>query len=359
MAHPQLAIVIVNYKVKHFVAQCLDAVAAAIKTIDTEVWVIDNASNDGSVAFLREEFPWCNIIANEKNVGFARANNQVLRATKAEYVLLLNPDTLIGESTLAECIRFMRVRPEAGAVGIRMMNAQGNFLPESKRGMVTPFVAFCKIAKLGKLFPKSRLFNRYYLGHLPNDKVCEAPILSGAFMFIRRTALEQAGYLDERYFMYGEDIDLSYSILKAGFRNYYLPIPMLHYKGESESAAANQERYFNAFYGAMELFYDKYHQGSTFLRSLIKLSIAFRKRIDKRSVKKETHSIRIPKPLDLSPSSPLATVASGDSVEVDRTQCSYDYLLSLMKSAEGKRITFFIRDPHRGITLGPGGILRE
>ena len=273
----QLAIVIVNYKVPHFVAQCLDSVLQATRNIDAEVWVVDNASGDGSLEMLSPQYPSVHFIANSENVGFARANNQALRQVDAEYSLLLNPDTLIGESTLEACLHFMQQHPEAGALGVRMMNAQGEFLAESKRGLVTPFVAFCKIAQLGRLFPKSAVFNRYYLGHLSKVEVQEAHILSGAFFFARSEALRKVGYLDERYFMYGEDIDLSYSILQAGYRNYYLPIPMLHYKGESESVAQGEGRYLDAFYGAMELFYDKYHTGQAWLRRLMHGAIRLKK----------------------------------------------------------------------------------
>lgn len=164
-----------------FVAQCLDSVLQATRNIDAEVWVVDNASGDGSLEMLSPQYPSVHFIANSENVGFARANNQALRQVDAEYSLLLNPDTLIGESTLEACLRFMQEHPEAGALGVRMMNAQGEFLAESKRGLVTPFVAFCKIAQLGRLFPKSAVFNRYYLGHLSKVEVQEAPILSGAF----------------------------------------------------------------------------------------------------------------------------------------------------------------------------------
>lgn len=355
----QLAIVIVNYKVPHFVAQCLDSVLQATRNIDAEVWVVDNASGDGSLEILSPQYPSVHFIGNSDNVGFARANNQALRQVDAEYSLLLNPDTLIGESTLEACLRFMQQHPEAGALGVRMMNAQGEFLAESKRGLVTPFVAFCKIAQLGRLFPKSAVFNRYYLGHLSKVEVQEAPILSGAFFFARSEALRKVGYLDERYFMYGEDIDLSYSILQAGYRNYYLPIPMLHYKGESESAAQGEGRYLDAFYGAMELFYDKYHTGQAWLRRLMHGAIRLKKSLDKRSRKKTLPLTNRPIAVDLRQPDALDAIPSGSAVVVDLSLISYDLLLQTMCGAEGRGITFLLHDPKRKVTLGPGGIVPE
>ncbi len=353
----QLAIVIVNYKVPFFVTQCLDSVLKATQNIDADIWVIDNASGDGSVERLAPLFPTVHFVANSENVGFARANNQVLRRVEAEYSLLLNPDTLIGESTLEQCLAFMEQHPEAGAVGVHMLNAQGTFLAESKRGIVTPFVAFCKITQLGKLFPKSARFNQYYLGHLSRDTVQESPILSGAFFFARSHALREIDYLDERYFMYGEDIDLSYSLLRQGYKNYFLPLPILHYKGESESMAVNEGRYLDAFYGAMELFYDKYHTGQPLLRWCIHKAVRTKKFLDRRSRKKKTHSAHLPIPVDLNDPLALQQVPDGASVVVNLAHTSYDHLLETMKCAEGRGITFLLYSPHRGVTLAPGGVV--
>lgn len=353
----QLAIVIVNYKVPFFVAQCLDSVLQATRNIDVEVWVVDNASQDGSVERLSPLFPTVHFVANSENVGFARANNQVLRKVDATYSLLLNPDTLIGESTLEQCLQFMEQHPEAGALGVHMINAQGEFLAESKRGIVTPFVAFCKIVQLGKLFPKSARFNRYYLGHLSKEEVQESPILSGAFFFARSEALRRVGYLDERYFMYGEDVDLSYSLLQAGYRNYYLPLPMLHYKGESESVAADEGRYLDAFYGAMELFYDKYHTGQSWLRGLMHGAIRLKKSLDKRSRKKILSTPQAPIAVDLRVPNALNNIPKGSAVVVDLSLVSYDCLLQTMRSAEGRGITFLLHNPKRGVTLAPGGVV--
>lgn len=253
----KLSIVIVSYNVKHFLDQCLYSVQTAIKSIDAEVFVVDNLSGDGSCEMVREKYSWVNLIENKKNTGFAVANNQAIRLSQGEYVLLLNPDTLVQEQTFHRCIAFMDSHPNAGALGIKMIDGKGNYLPESKRGLPTPAVAFYKISGLIKLWPKSERFAKYYMGHLPNDQINEIEILAGAFMFMRKKTLDMVGLLDEHFFMYGEDIDLSYRIIKAGYKNYYLPEPsIIHYKGESTKKGSIN--YVMVFYKAMILFAQKH-----------------------------------------------------------------------------------------------------
>ncbi|MEZ4985741.1 MAG: glycosyltransferase family 2 protein [Saprospiraceae bacterium] len=230
----KLSIVIVNYNVRYFLEQALLSVRKAIRAIDAEVFVVDNNSVDDSVAVVREKFPEVKLIANADNPGFSIANNQAIRQSKGQYVLLLNPDTVVEEDTFEKCIAFMDAHPEAGAVGVRMIDGAGKFLPESKRGFPSPWVAFAKSFGLSALFPTSRLFNHYHLGYLNEMETHEIEVLAGAFMFMRRAALDKAGLLDEAFFMYGEDIDLSYRIVLAGYKNYYLPeTSIIHYKGES------------------------------------------------------------------------------------------------------------------------------
>ena len=253
----KLSIIIVSYNVKHFLDQCLYSVQTAIKDIDAEVYVVDNLSGDGSCEMVREKHAWVNLIENKQNTGFAVANNQAIRLSRGEYVLLLNPDTLVQEQTFRRCIEFMDSHPDAGALGIKMIDGKGNYLPESKRGLPTPAVAFYKISGLIKLVPKSERFARYYMGHLPNDQINEIEILAGAFMFMRKKTLDTVGLLDEDFFMYGEDIDLSYRIIKAGYKNYYLPEPsIIHYKGESTKKGSIN--YVMVFYKAMILFAQKH-----------------------------------------------------------------------------------------------------
>ena len=253
----KLSIVIVNYNVEHFLEQCLFSVRKAIANIEAEVYVVDNNSVDGSLKMLAEKFPEVKVIANKDNVGFSRANNQAIRVSTGEYVLLLNPDTVVEDDTFTKTIEFMDTHPDAGGLGVKMVDGKGRFLPESKRGLPTPATAFYKMFGLAKLFPHSKRFARYYLGHLDNDEVNEVEILSGAFMLMRRETLDKCGLLDETFFMYGEDIDLSYRIILAGYKNYYYPkTRIIHYKGESTKKTS--VNYVLVFYKAMEIFVKKH-----------------------------------------------------------------------------------------------------
>lgn len=261
-----LSVIIVNYNVKHYLEQCLESVRRASQGLQVEVFVVDNLSTDGSVPYLRERYPGVIFIENKENVGFARANNQAIRQSTGKYVLLLNPDTIVAEDTFEDFVSFMDAHPEAGGAGAYMLRTDGTFAPESRRGLPTPFVAFCKMSGLASLFPKSRVFGRYYMRYLDENKANEIEVISGAFMWLRREALDKAGLLDEDFFMYGEDIDLSYRILKSGYKNYFLPSRMLHYKGESTEKSSY--RYVYTFYEAMRLFFRKHYAHYSFLVSL-------------------------------------------------------------------------------------------
>lgn len=253
----KLSVVIVNYNVKTYLQQCLRSVLKALEGLEGEVFVVDNQSTDGSLEMVREEFPTVKLLANQENVGFSRANNQAIRASKGEYVLLLNPDTIVGEEVFHTVVRFMDRHGEAGGLGVKMVDGTGRFLPESKRGLPSPTVAFYKIMGLSRLFPRSRTFGRYHLGHLPENEVAQIEILSGACMFLRRKVLDQVGLLDESFFMYGEDIDLSYRITLGGYQNWYFPeARILHYKGESTKKSS--VNYVLVFYNAMVIFARKY-----------------------------------------------------------------------------------------------------
>ncbi len=271
----KLTVVIVNYNVKHYVEQCLHSVERAIEGLDAEVVVVDNHSHDDSVTYLQERFPWVNIIANNHNSGFSRANNMAIRQTQAEYVLLLNPDTIVGENVLRECITFMDEHPDAGAVGVKMLKSNGEKARESRRGLPTPMTAFYKVCGLCDAFPESKRFGKYYMGYLPWDEASEIEIVSGAYCMVRRAALDQVGLLDEDFFMYGEDIDLSYRVLKGNYHNWYLPVRILHYKGESTQKSSF--RYVHVFYDAMLIFFRKHFGQMTFLLSIpIKAAIYFK-----------------------------------------------------------------------------------
>lgn len=273
----QLSIIIVNYNVKYFIEQCLHSVQAAIKNIETEVFVVDNNSVDGSCAMLKEKFPWVQLIENKKNVGFSVANNQAIVKSKGKYILLLNPDTIVEEHTFEKIIQFMDSNPEAGGLGVKMIDGKGNFLPESKRALPTPMIAFFKIFGFSMLFPKSRTFSKYHLGFLDKNKIHEVDVLSGAFMLLRKETLDKIGLLDETFFMYGEDIDLSYRITKGGYKNYYYPeTTIIHYKGESTKKGSLN--YVMVFYNAMIIFAQKHFskQNAKIYTFLIKLAIYFK-----------------------------------------------------------------------------------
>ena len=255
----KLSVVIVNYNVCYFLEQTLLSVRRAVQKLGqpTEVFVVDNNSADGSVAMVRTRFPEVILIANTDNPGFSKANNQALRLAKGEYQLLLNPDTVVEEDTFCACCEFMDAHPDCGGLGVKMLDGQGRFLPESKRGLPTPAVAFYKIFGLASLFPKSRTFGRYHLGFLDKDKTHEIEVLSGAFMLLRQQALNAVGLLDEDYFMYGEDIDLSYRLTLGGWKNYYFPgTRIIHYKGESTKRTS--VNYVFVFYRAMVIFAQKH-----------------------------------------------------------------------------------------------------
>lgn len=286
----QLSVIIVNYNVKFFIDQCLDSVKKAMKNIELEVIIVDNNSIDGSLEMIQDKYSEFQLIANKDNVGFSKANNQGIKISKGEYVLLLNPDTIVEEDTFKKVIVFMDTHPNAGGLGIRMIDGKGNFLPESKRGLPTPMVAFYKIFGISAVFPKSKKFGQYHLGHLSEYETNEVDILSGAFMLMRKEVLDKVGLLDEDFFMYGEDIDLSYRIQKGGFKNYYFAdSKIIHYKGESTKKSS--VNYVFVFYNAMVIFAKKHFSGKNanlfsflikiaiYLRAFLALSVRFVKKM--------------------------------------------------------------------------------
>ncbi len=271
----KLSIVIVNYNVKYFLEQCLLSAKKAIKGLEAEFFVVDNCSSDNSIAYLKSRFPFVNFIENVDNLGFAKANNQAIRLCKGEYILLLNPDTVVGEHVLENVCRFMDEHPESGGVGVKMINGEGAFLPESKRGFPSPWTSFCKIFGLSFLFPKSKIFGKYHLKYLDENQLHEIDVMAGAFMMIRKETLDKCGLLDETFFMYGEDIDLSYRITLAGYKNYYLPESIIHYKGESTKK--DKIHYVKIFYHAMLIFFRKHYPHYSKLYALfIYFAIGFR-----------------------------------------------------------------------------------
>jgi GT2 family glycosyltransferase len=273
----KIAVIIVNYNVEFFLEQCLNSVQKALEYVSGQVFVIDNNSIDGSVEMVERKFPQFNLIANKDNKGFSKANNQGILLTDAEYILLLNPDTVVEEDTFSKVIEYMDAHPKTGGLGVRMLDGKGQFLPESKRGLPSPAVAFYKIFGLSKLFPKSKKFGQYHAGHLSEFETNEIDILSGAFMLMRKEALDKVGLLDEAFFMYGEDIDLSYRIQKGGYNNVYFPeTRIIHYKGESTKKSS--VNYVFVFYKAMIIFAKKHfsQKNAKLFSFFIHLAIYFR-----------------------------------------------------------------------------------
>ena len=271
----KLSVVIVSYNVSHYLLQCLDSLQRALRGIDGEVIVVDNHSRDNSVTLVHQAHPEVKVIENLHNLGFSKANNIALRQAKGEYALLLNPDTIVADNTIRDCIAFLDLHPDAGAAGVMMLNADGTVAPESRRGVPTPLTSFYKLSGLCRMFPRSPRFGRYYLGHLPWQTPQQIDIVSGAFCMLRRSVLDKVGLLDEDYFMYGEDIDLSYRILRHGATNWYLPYPILHYKGESTQKSSF--RYVHVFYQAMLIFFRKHFSHLGLLVTLpIKTAIWFK-----------------------------------------------------------------------------------
>ncbi len=269
-----VSVIIVSYKVRYYIEQCLNSVLRSVP--DAQILVVDNKSDDGSVEYLRDKFPQAEIIANDFNAGFGKANNMALAKAMGRYVLFLNPDTVVAERTIPGCIGYMDEHPEVGAVGVRMQYGNGRFALESRRSLPTPSVSFWHMTGLGKLFPGSKVFGKYHCTYFNKDMECQIDVVSGAYMFVRREALDKVGGFDEAFFMYGEDIDLSYRILQAGYQNRYLPLPIVHYKGESTNKTSY--RYAKVFYDAMLIFFNKHFKRySRLLELLVRLVLGFRK----------------------------------------------------------------------------------
>ncbi len=273
----KLSIIIVNYNVKFFLEQCLQSIISSKTRFKFEIICVDNNSVDGSIRMLEEKFPEVILINNSNNVGFAKACNQGIKIAKSEYILILNPDTLLEEDTLKKALAFMDANPIAGGLAVKMIDGKGKYLPESKRGIPTPAAAFYKMSGLAKLFYPSKIFGKYHLDYLNNNETHEVEILTGAFMLLRKSVLDKVGMFDEDFFMYGEDVDLSYRIVKSGYTNYYFPeTQIIHYKGESTKKSSI--KYIFSFYKAMLIFANKHFskRSVTLLSLLLNFAIYFR-----------------------------------------------------------------------------------
>jgi GT2 family glycosyltransferase len=262
----KLSVVIVSYNVRSYLEQCLQSVQRALEGTEGEVFVVDNHSDDDSVETVRQHYPWVRLIENQENLGFAKANNQAIRQAQGDYILLLNPDTVVAEDTFHGVLAFMDEHPKAGGAGVMMCYEDGSRAPESRRALPTPWVAALKMMGFTK---------RYYLSDLPWDQPCRIEVVSGAFCLLRHEAIKTVGLLDEDFFMYGEDIDLSYRLLKGGWENWYLPYSIIHYKGRS--TRKSDYRYVHVFYQAMLIFFQKHYSHLSIIYTVpVKMAIYFR-----------------------------------------------------------------------------------
>jgi GT2 family glycosyltransferase len=259
--------------VRYFLELCVLSVQQAIKNLDAEIIVVDNNSPDDSCAMMKQHFPGITLIENKENSGFPKGNNIGVSAAKGEYICILNPDTVVAEDTFTKVLTFAKNQPNLGIAGAKMIDGRGNFLPESKRGVPTPWVAFTKIGGFYKLLPKQQIFNRYYAQHLSEYQTGKACILPGCFMVMRRSLYLEVGGFDEDCFMYSDDIDLSYTVLKKGLDNYYFAdAPVIHYKGES---TVKDGTYMKRFREAMQFFYQKHFRRSPLFDILMKVGTLF------------------------------------------------------------------------------------
>ena len=258
----KLSVIILNYNVRYFLELCIKSVQAAITEIDAEIIVVDNNSSDGSCAMIKGLFPSVKLLENKDNVGFSIANNQGVAIATGEYVCILNPDTVVAEDTFLQLLNFSATKSNLGMVGCKLIDGSGKFLPESKRNVPTQLIAIKKLIGLS---------SEYYVSDIKDNAIGKASVFVGAFMFLTKKRYQEVGGFDERYFMYGEDIDFSYSILKAGYDNYYYgKTTVIHYKGES---TLKDEVYAKRFYGAMKLFYEKHFKPNFLFNLMVNLGV--------------------------------------------------------------------------------------
>ena len=273
----QLSVIILNYNVRYFLEQCVLSVQNALETIEAEIIVVDNNSSDDSCTMIKNRFPNVRLIENKENLGFPKGNNRAVAIAKGEYICILNPDTVVAEDTFIKVLAFAKEQSEIGIVGVKLIDGTGNFLPESKRGVPTPFVAFTKITGLYTFFPSwkfwKKTFGKYYAEHINENETGKVEILVGAFMVMKRELYNKVGGFDENCFMYTDDIDLSYTILKEGKFNYYFhETTVIHYKGES---TIKDGTYMKRFQQAMQFFYKKHFKDSFLFSTFMKIGTVF------------------------------------------------------------------------------------
>ena len=363
----KLTVVILNYNVRFFLEQCIISVERAMKGINAEIIVIDNDSEDDSCAMVKRRFPHITLLENKENVGFSKANNQAVAIAKGEYICILNPDAAVAEDTFLTALGFADNIEKLGALGIYLMDGTGHFLPESKRNLPTPRRA------LLKLLGRSKDTNGYYAWHVEDRASGEIDILVGAFMLMKRSVFNEVGGFDEDYFMYGDDIDLSYKLLKAGYKNHYFgSLCVLHYKGESTQ---KDGAYLDRFYGAMRIFYKKHYRSNFILTGLLGIVVVIAKVFRKRTVQNRkntspetkevlvfTESITLLKKLSEIYDIPVRSASKTtvlDNALFTHSLCvfdvdyvSYRQIFAVMRQRKNKQNSFRIRPPGCNFVIG-------
>lgn len=272
----QVSVIIINYNVKEFLQNLLHSLQKALVNITHEIIIVDNASTDGSVEFIEEKFPEIKLISNKVNVGFSKANNTALSEARGEFILLINPDTIVSEDTISKMLEFFHSHPDAGLAGCKILNPDGTLQLACRRSFPGPWISFCKVTGLSSLFPKSKIFAKYNLTYLDENLTCEVDAISGSFMMFRHKVYDKVGGFDEQFFMYGEDLDLCYRIQKSGYKVYYFPdTQIIHYKGESTKRSSLDETKY--FYDAMHLFVKKHLSSFYLVELILRSAIGFRK----------------------------------------------------------------------------------
>ncbi|WP_298224721.1 glycosyltransferase family 2 protein [Flavobacterium sp.] len=371
----QISVIILNYNVRYFLEQCVLSVQKALQNIEGEIIVVDNNSPDDSCAMMKQRFPNVRLIENKENTGFPKGNNIGVAEAQGEYLCILNPDTVVAEDTFEKLLAFAKTKTDLGIVGCKLIDGTGRFLPESKRGIPTPSVAFAKVAGLYKLFPNSQKFGKYYAQHLTENQTGKVDVLVGAFMLMRRELYQQLNGFDEAFFMYGEDIDLSYRSLQSGKSNYYFAeTTVIHYKGES---TVKDQKYLRSFQSAMELFYKKHFKVSfvfkafmnfgAFVFSTMKKNqpVAASKKIDAYFLFSDNQDLKVKvenllgKKVTLSESTPKNGLNSpteilGGHIEIifDNNVWSFKETIAYMQSHRNKPLTFKILPEKSDFILG-------
>lgn len=266
-----ISIIIVSFNTKELVSGCLDSIKVASSSLKTEVFVVDNNSDDGTPGFIVKNYPWTRLIRNHQNVGFSKANNQALKKAIGHYILILNPDTRVMPDTLTSMVKFMGKHQDTAMATCRIELANGNLDSDCRRHFPTPWRAFCHFSGLAKLFKGSKIFDQYYMGYLPDTRDHQIDSCAGAFMMVKKDALAKVGFFDEDFFFYGEDLDLCFRFKEAGYQIMYTPTAkIIHYKGAasgmkkaskhlSKATVESRKKAIAESVRAMELFYKKHY----------------------------------------------------------------------------------------------------